>query len=37
MSDNKKKYIYFDNTLEVLAPIVVIVLLGAIFGFVFLG
>ena len=37
MSDHKKKYIYFDDTLEVLAPVIVVVLIGAILGFVFLG
>ncbi len=37
MSDKKKKYVYFDDTLEVLAPIVVVTLLSVILGFVFLG
>jgi len=37
MSEHKKKYIYFDNTLEVLAPVLIVVLLSAIFGFVFFG
>jgi hypothetical protein len=37
MSDHKKKYIYFDDTLQVLAPIVVIGLLTVIFGLVFFG
>jgi len=37
MSDHKKKYIYFDDTLEVLAPVLIVVLLCAVFGFVFFG
>ena len=37
MSDHKKKYVYFDDTLEVLAPIVVIGFLAIIFGLVFFG
>lgn len=37
MSEHKKKYVYFDSTLEVLAPIVVIGLLTVIFTLVFFG
>jgi hypothetical protein len=34
---NKKEPLYFDNTLTVLAPILIIALLGVILGLVFLG
>lgn len=34
---NKKESLYFDNTLTVLAPILIIALLGGILGLVFLG
>lgn len=37
MSDHKKKYVYFDDSLQVLGPIVVIGLLAVIFSLVFLG
>lgn len=34
---NKKEPLYYDNTLTVLAPILIICLLAGIFGLVFLG
>jgi len=34
---NKKEPLYYDNTLTVLAPILILCLLGGILGLVFLG
>jgi uncharacterized membrane protein (DUF106 family) len=34
---HEKEHIYFDDTLEVLAPVVVVLLLAVIFGLVFFG
>jgi len=34
---NKKEPLYYDNTLTILAPILIVALLGAVFGLVFLG
>jgi hypothetical protein len=34
---NKKEPLYYDKTLTVLAPILILALLGTIFGLVFLG
>lgn len=36
MSDDKN-YTYFDNTTEVLAPLLIVIMLGLVFGLVFFG
>jgi len=34
---NKKEPLYYDNTLTILAPIAILLLLGSIMGLVFIG
>lgn len=37
MSDNNKKYIYFDDTTNILSPLLIVLAIGMIFGLVFFG